>query len=388
MKVKSSILLFIILTILSGCNVVSSGSNTPKDISKEHYKTFVKSYKLYEERVQQYNGQFVDEKGELIDFKEKGIFPDSDILGIAWEDKKRKEKGEKGVLTNKENEIINDFLSLYFIKQLDFMTEDLKQMSISKNPEYANPVQAAINLEQKVIDILELEKEPVTASLKENDRMTNKVNSSRDIEEKQQTIDQDEPEKKTVEQDQKTADEVQEYVVNIINDLTIVENMSSDIQSSDSYSKVYGSSYSKNKGNGPDYNKQFNKSIKMMKKALIDLHKQRAPKNTEYIVLEPALKQYINDYQKIIDDIENSNNTTTEAIHELQALDLKIQNVESSLADSIIANNYAEYDALLYIWKKGGNYRTKNNTHAVIPSGIKMEFLRNGVDFAQDLEQN
>ena len=59
MKVKNSILLFILITILSGCNVVSSGS-IPEDISKKYYKMFVESYELYEERVQEYNGQFVD----------------------------------------------------------------------------------------------------------------------------------------------------------------------------------------------------------------------------------------------------------------------------------------------------------------------------------------
>ncbi len=56
------LLVLIVCTILIGCNTSSSESSIPEDISNENYKTFVESYELYEERVQQYNGQFVHEK--------------------------------------------------------------------------------------------------------------------------------------------------------------------------------------------------------------------------------------------------------------------------------------------------------------------------------------
>src|SRR5699024_2095804 len=42
---------------------------------------------------------------------------------------------------------------------------------------------------------------------------------------------------------QELASEVQEYVVNIVNDLTIIGNMSSDIQSSNTNARIYGSGY-------------------------------------------------------------------------------------------------------------------------------------------------
>ncbi|MDQ1000375.1 hypothetical protein QFZ28_000775 [Neobacillus niacini] len=167
MRRRNSVLLFIVITILSGC----SGSSIPEDISKEYYKMFVESYELYEERVQRYNGQFVDDNGELIDFGEEGIFVDSSIMEAAWEDRKRKENGEEGILTEKEEQLKNDFIALYLIKQLDFMTEDLKQMLMNENPEYSDPLQAAINLEKKVIHTLKLGKKPVTASLITEDKV-------------------------------------------------------------------------------------------------------------------------------------------------------------------------------------------------------------------------
>jgi hypothetical protein len=395
MKVKNRFLLLFVVIILSACNKAPSGS-IPEDISKKNYKVFVESYELYEERVKEYDGQFVDANGELIEFDEEGIFTDSSILKVAWEDRKRKENGEKGVLTEKEVQLKDDFMSLYFIKQIDYFTKELKQMAIDKNPEYADPVQAAINLEKKIINTLELEKKPVTAKLKKEPKKLNKDDSNGVAKEEKQDIYQGEPKKETGEQAQKTADKVQEYVVNIVNDLTIVENMSSDIQSSYSYSQVYGSGYTDGgengpKGYGPDYNKKIDDSIEIIKKALNDLNEQKAPKNTEYFVLEPALKQFVNRYQKIIDDIEisksnsNGSNAMRDLMRELQIIDHEIQEIESSFAASIIANNYLEYDALLSVWKQGKNYQFNDNTHGKIPSAIKREFFRNKVDFEQDL---
>lgn len=387
MKLKNNMLLVIVIFILSGCNTLSSSSNSPEGISDEYYKMFIESYELYEERVQEYNGRFVDSNGEIIDFSEKGVFTDP-ILEVAWEDRKRKENGEKGVLTEKEDQLISDFMSLYFIKQLDSMNEELKQTVIGNQPEYSDPLKAAIDLEKKVMKTLEIKRDPITAGLESEAKEDNKVVSSEDAEEElieEQEVYQDEPEQETYEQSQETVDKVHQYIVNVVNDLTIVENMSSDMQSTYTYSRIYGNDYL-------DYTKQFNNSIETMERALIDLTEQKAPRNTEYFVLEPALKQYVNEYQNVINDIKisksnNSGNTIDESIQALKNLDTEIKNIESSLAISIIANNYFEYDALLYMWNNGENYQTGDDTHVTIPSGIKTEFFRNGIDFAQDLSQ-
>lgn len=151
------------MTILSGCNVF--GNSIPNDISKEYYKVFVDSYELYEERVKEYNGKFIDNNGELIPFGEEGIFTDPSILEVGWEDAKRKENGEEGLLTEAEDQLMGDFIALYYLKQFDAMPEQLKQMSIDANPEYKDPIQAAINLEEKIIKTLKLNKKPITASL-------------------------------------------------------------------------------------------------------------------------------------------------------------------------------------------------------------------------------
>ncbi|WP_106496288.1 hypothetical protein [Lentibacillus sp. Marseille-P4043] len=89
MKLKKYILLLILIFIFSGCH----NSNIPEGFSKEYYNDFVKSYELYEKRVKKYDGKFVDDNGELIDF-EGDIFKDSDLLEVAWEDRKRKEDGK------------------------------------------------------------------------------------------------------------------------------------------------------------------------------------------------------------------------------------------------------------------------------------------------------
>lgn len=71
----------------------------------------------------------------------------------------------------------------------------------------------------------------------------------------------------------------------------------------------------------------------------------------------------------------------------MQKLASKIKDLEASLADSIGANNYAEYDALLSVWNQVGDYQDNNNTHATIASGIKQELFRYGIYFDQDLAQ-
>lgn len=434
------LLVLIVCTILIGCNTSSSESSIPEDISNENYKTFVESYELYEERVQQYNGQFVHENGELIDFSEHGMFEDTDLLEVVREHTEKIENGEEGILTKIEDELIHEFISLYFIKQIDYLTEDMKQMAIKTNPEYDDPMQTAISLEKKIIQTLKLEKEPVTATLQaEENSLNSKDSSERDPEELEQAY---EPEymseaewgtcieseaysieecknidqyytngdgKRELEENQdmqqieqgeitqELASEVQEYVVNIVNDLTIIGNMSSDIQSSNTNARIYGSGYSGDNENGPeffapDYEEEMNGSIKIIKDALNDIEQLNAPQNTTYIMLEPELDEFVQTYLTIIEDIEtgqanSDSETVNDSIRELQKLDLEMTDFELLFAEPIIANHYLEYDALVHIWNEDKNYQSDDSTHASIPNGIKMQFFRNGIDFYQDIVQ-
>lgn len=162
MKVKISILLMMAMTIISGCNLASSESNIPEDFSKKYYQMFVDSYELYEERVQENNGQFVDANGEPIEFGAE-IFTDPDMMEKIWEDTKKKLDGKKGLFTETERLLIHDFVSLYFAKQAGSWDESFKEAVYATEPEYADPIQVAIDLEQNIINTLELEKEPITA---------------------------------------------------------------------------------------------------------------------------------------------------------------------------------------------------------------------------------
>lgn len=193
------------------------------------------------------------------------------------------------------------------------------------------------------------------------------------------------------ESDQQKAYEVQEYVVNVVNDLTIIENMSGDIQSGGAYSSIYGSGDSIDEEygietNSPDYDKQFENAMEFIKTALDDLEKQTAPYDTYYAKMEPELKRYVTEYKEILESIRSNGNILGDDRRELQSLDLEIKDFHSALAMNILENYYSEYNALLDVWSKGENYQSSNPNHTILPSGIKMEFIRNGIDFQEDLQ--
>lgn len=373
MRIKKSILLFALITILSGCNDKSDVGNSEDGISTEHKKDFIEGYETYEERVNQYDGNFIDQNGELIEFND-GIFPQSDLLELAWEDRKRSEDGEEVVLSEKESQLITDFLSLYELKKFDYFTEDIKQKMIEENPEYANPLQASINLEEKIIDTLELDKEAVTTNLLSD------VESSANFEQNAENGVTSNSEG-TMEPDQETASAVQQYIVNVVNDLTVVENVSTELQSTYVNTSVYGESHV---ANAP----LSNDSIELMKNALDDLTAQEAPLNTEYFVLEPQLKKLVNNYQTVIAELENNQDDSEQVsslMRELQILDGDIKEHEASIGTSIAVNNYMEYNALVQVWKEGENFQFTEASRVKISSGIKTELIRNGLDFEQDI---
>lgn len=165
MKIKY-VILFMLITILSGCNLLAS-NKVPEDINPKYYKGLVESYEIYEERVKKYDGNFTDDNKELIEFDEETFF-DTEFIEIASEDRKKKEKGKESNLSQKEEELKSDFIELYTIKTLDYLFNgegNLEDIMIENNPEYKNPIQASIDLEKKIIETLELDKEPVTQKL-------------------------------------------------------------------------------------------------------------------------------------------------------------------------------------------------------------------------------
>ncbi len=163
MRLRNYVLLFMMIFILSSC---SNTESEIEGISKKYYDTFVDGYKLYEERMQKHNGQFVDSNGEAIDFFHIGIFENSDITEVAEEDMRRIEAGKDTVLTEKEIQLREDFLTLYFLNGLNYLfPDDMKKSIIEMNPEYADPIEATIELEKKIIDTLKLDKESITESL-------------------------------------------------------------------------------------------------------------------------------------------------------------------------------------------------------------------------------
>src|SRR5699024_5672777 len=83
-------------------------------------------------------------------------------------------------LTAKENQLLDDFWNLYHIKQLGFWNEELLQIGLDANPEYADPIQAAIDREENFIRIMELNKTPVSADIKTEDVEDNVIEKNED----------------------------------------------------------------------------------------------------------------------------------------------------------------------------------------------------------------
>lgn len=128
MRIKNLIIIVLSILLLSGCNIELFGTNRPEGISKKYYDMFVESYEIYEERVLKYNGDFLDENNELIEFENgpPGALTESDIASTYRDDMKKIEDGkpEQVKLTEKENQLHGDFLKLYSLKSWDFFNPD------------------------------------------------------------------------------------------------------------------------------------------------------------------------------------------------------------------------------------------------------------------------
>src|SRR5699024_1326199 len=189
MRKKKGIVLFITIIILIGCSIDSS-SERPEGISKEYYDMFLESYEIYEDRVREHNGEFLDANNK---FKFDNTFTDNSIMSVYREDSRKKKKGKKGKLTTKENQLLDDFWNLYHIKQLGFWNEELLQIGLDANPEYADPIQAAIDREENFIRIMELNKTPVSAEIKTEELVDNVIEENDEI-----NIDSNQNEEKTL----------------------------------------------------------------------------------------------------------------------------------------------------------------------------------------------
>ncbi|MFD1415385.1 hypothetical protein [Oceanobacillus jeddahense] len=161
MRVKMGLILFITFLLLVGCNSDASGKNTvPDDMSKEYYDDFVKSYELYEERAQEHNGSFVDDNGNEIDFDD--LFIDEDLIRLGVESDNKIDRGEEPILNETELQLVNDIISLYWLKGND---ESSIEFAMRDHFDSETPEEHAIKLEERVIDILELDKDSITAEL-------------------------------------------------------------------------------------------------------------------------------------------------------------------------------------------------------------------------------
>jgi len=90
MKIKNLLILVALFILLSGCNTDLFGTDRPEGISKKYYDMFVESYEIYEKRVIKYNGNFLDENNELLEFEEgpPGALT-SDIASTYHDDMKK-----------------------------------------------------------------------------------------------------------------------------------------------------------------------------------------------------------------------------------------------------------------------------------------------------------
>ncbi len=152
MKVKDLLLLFIFSILLVGCSSNATDSNMSSDISEENYKKLVKEYEAYEERVRESEGQYLNSNSE------RGFV--TDLVEKSWEDEKRIENGKESIFTETENELIDNFVILYGLKQ----DEETAYM-FTHSTEYDNPIDYAINLEENITGKLGLDKDSITAEL-------------------------------------------------------------------------------------------------------------------------------------------------------------------------------------------------------------------------------
>ncbi|WP_368900882.1 hypothetical protein [Oceanobacillus oncorhynchi] len=157
MKIKSCIMLFVAVIMLTGCssNKSDNSSNNkvnndvPTDISEENHNKLIKEYETYEERVRASDGQHLNNDSD------RGFV--TDLAELSWEDRKGVENGEESIFTNVETELIDNFTVLYGLKQ-----DEETAFMFTNNTKYDNPVEYAISLEESIIDTLELDKNSIT----------------------------------------------------------------------------------------------------------------------------------------------------------------------------------------------------------------------------------
>lgn len=166
-KWKQSVALTTMVLLLGGCgmNPFANGDDTPEDVDTEirekYYEDFVSMYETYETHVEEADGSFLDENGDVIQF-DGGTFGDTgEILEDAAEGTKRQEEeGGELILNEAEDTLYTDMLSLSLLRGLDGFTEDMQQDFWDNNPELvANDVEESlIQVEEKIIDTLDLDK--------------------------------------------------------------------------------------------------------------------------------------------------------------------------------------------------------------------------------------
>lgn len=166
----------ILLFMLSGCFTSPSEEKTNEEkttstsISAKYYSDFVSMYETYEENIEKFDGEFVNENNELEDMGEEGMFGDSgSIYEDVYEHEKRLEAGEEGLLNEAEDNLISDFTILNVLKTYDSSDEEMNEIFWDNHPEFEreNLEASSIQVEEKIIDALALDKESITSVLAE-----------------------------------------------------------------------------------------------------------------------------------------------------------------------------------------------------------------------------
>ncbi|WP_106496286.1 hypothetical protein [Lentibacillus sp. Marseille-P4043] len=290
---------------------------------------------------------------------------------------------QDAVLTEKESQLKDDIMSLYFLKQIDFFNDDLKKKTIENNPEYANPVKASINLEKEIIKTIGLKKESITASLqkksKQKDSDTTKDN---------QNIQRD---RKKYDDKLKEVDHVtQKYVVSLIIPLTAIEKSSSDIQSTLAGSSIYSK---ESIGRESAIIDDIKKNVKIILNASDIIMNLRAPKNTDYAMKEQMWKKYAKRYstisRNIIKNLGKNQHRINELEEILQDLDYEVSQAEIKFGELIAENHYSEYDSLITLLSNDNKITGRQNSigQAVIASQIRVGIIQAGRNVEQDVKK-
>lgn len=168
--------IIIVLLILSGCTTGASEENQNEkmsndtNISDKYYSDFVSMYETYEENIEKFDGDFVNENNELEDMGEEGMFGDRGaIYEDVYEHEKRLEDGEEGLLNKAEDNLVTDFTTLSILKTYDSSEREMNEIFWDNHPELEreNLESSSIQIEEKIIEALALDKESITAVLAE-----------------------------------------------------------------------------------------------------------------------------------------------------------------------------------------------------------------------------